>query len=125
ALNVRGRAAPLAALAVAGAAGVATTLAVGTTLRAVGDPAASGEAALGEARGRPGRVLIPLARGQRGKVRVQIKGQTVDLVAITRGDELGAGAEGVVGDVQGDVAEGIAAREGGKAWMGWRGGWAR
>src|SRR5262245_47846056 len=50
-LNVLGLAAPLAALAVAGAAGVATTLAVGTTLRAVGDPAASGEAALGEARG--------------------------------------------------------------------------
>src|SRR6185295_9508157 len=95
---------PIAALALAAVSGVAVTLSVGTALRALGDPAASGEAALLEARGRPGRVLVRLSREQRGKVRVQIKGQTVDLLATTAGDELAAGAEVRVVDVRGDVA---------------------
>jgi membrane protein implicated in regulation of membrane protease activity len=100
---------PMGALAVAVGAGVATTLGVGTALRALGDPAASGEAAIGEARGRPGRVIVSLSRGQRGKVRVQIKGQTVDLVAVTAGGDLAEGSEVLVIDVQGDVAEVVAA----------------
>jgi len=100
-----------AAMGVAAAAGVAVTLAVGTTLRRLGDPAASGEADLLEARGRPGRVVVPLSRDQRGKVRVQIKGQAVDLLATTSGSELAAGAEVVVVDVRGDVAEVVAAGE--------------
>jgi membrane protein implicated in regulation of membrane protease activity len=101
--------APWAALAIAAAAGVAVTLAVGTTLRAVADPAASGEAALDEARGHTGRVLVPLSPGRQGKVRVQIKGQTVDLLATTAGGDLPAGTEVVVVNVRGDVAEVIAA----------------
>jgi len=100
-----------ATLAIAAAAGAAVTLAVGTTLRSLSDPAASGEAALLEARGRSGRVLVPLSRDQRGKVRVQIKGQTVDLLATTSGGELKAGAEVVVLEVHGDVAEVVAAPE--------------
>jgi membrane protein implicated in regulation of membrane protease activity len=103
--------APWAALTIAAAAGAAVTVAVGTTLRAVADPAASGEAALDEARGHSGRVLVPLSPGRPGKVRVQIKGQTVDLLATTMGAELPAGAEVVVVSVQGDVAEVAAARE--------------
>jgi membrane protein implicated in regulation of membrane protease activity len=99
------------ALGVAAAAGIAVVLGVGTTLRRLGDPGASGEAALLEARGRPGRVVVPLSRDQRGKVRVQIKGQAVDLLATTSGGELPAGAEVVVVDVRGDVAEVVAARE--------------
>jgi len=98
-----------ATLAIAAAAGAAVTLAVGTTLRSLSDPAASGEAALLEARGRSGRVLVPLSRDQRGKVRVQIKGQTVDLLATTAGSDLPAGAEVVVVDVRGEVAEVVAA----------------
>ena len=100
-----------AALAVAAVAAAGVTLGVGTTLRSLGDPAASGEAALVEARGRSGRVLVPLSRDQRGKVRVQIKGQTVDLLATTSGGELKAGQEVVVLDVRGDVAEVVAAPE--------------
>jgi len=100
--------APWAALAIAAAAGVAVTLAVGSTLRAVGDPGASGEAALDEARGHAGRVLVPLSRERPGKVRVQIKGQTVDLLATTTGGDLPAGTEVVVVNVRGDVAEVIA-----------------
>ncbi len=105
----------LATLAVAAAAGAAVALAVGTALRSLSDPAASGEAALIEARGRSGRVLVPLSRDQRGKVRVQIKGQTVDLLATTTGGLLPAGAEVVVVEVKGDVAEVVAAGEASKS----------
>jgi membrane protein implicated in regulation of membrane protease activity len=101
--------APWAALAIAATTAVAVTLGVGSTLRAVGDPAASGEAALDEARGRSGRVLVPLSRDRQGKVRVQIKWQTVDLLATTRGDDLAMGTEVVVVRVLGDVAEVVAA----------------
>ena len=100
-----------ATLGVAAVSGAVVTLAVGTTLRSLSDPEASGEAALLEARGRSGRVLVPLSRDQRGKVRVQIKGQTVDLLATTSGGELKAGVEVVVLDVRGDVAEVVAAPE--------------
>jgi len=100
-----------AGVAIAAAAGTGVTLAVGNALRALGDPAASGEAALLEARGRPARVVVPLSRDQRGKVRVQIKGQAVDLLATTTGGELAVGAEVVVVDVRGDVAEVVAAGE--------------
>lgn len=101
--------APWAALAIAAAAAVAVTLAVGSTLRAVGDPAASGEAGLDDARGRPGRVLVALSRERPGKVRVQIKGQTVDVIATTSGADLPVGTEVVVVSVREDVAEVAAA----------------
>ena len=46
---------------------------------------------------------------------MQIKGQTVDLLATTAGSDLPAGTEVVVVDVRGEVAEvvaaGVAARE--------------
>ena len=102
-----------AAVAIAAGTGTAVTLGVGTLLRTLGDPAASGEAALLESRGRAGRVLVPVSRDQRGKVRVQIKGQTVDLLATTTGGSLPAGAEVVVVAVKGDVAE-VAAAAGGE-----------
>lgn len=98
-----------AAVAIAAVAGAAVTLGVGTLLRTLGDPGASGEAALLESRGRSGRVLVAVSRDQRGKVRVQIKGQTVDLLATTTGGSLPAGAEVVVVEVKGDVAEVVAA----------------
>ena len=98
-----------AAVAIAAAAGTGVTLAVGTALRALGDPGATGAAALLEARGHSGRVLVPLSRDQRGKVRVQIKGQTVDLLATTAGSDLPAGTEVVVVELRGEVAEVVAA----------------
>jgi len=102
---------PMSALVIAVSAGMATTLAVGTTLRALGDPGASGEAALLEARGHRGRVLVPLSGDRRGKVRVQIKGQTVDLLATTTGGEIAAGAEVTVVEVRGDVAVVVVSRD--------------
>jgi membrane protein implicated in regulation of membrane protease activity len=109
ALRLLAVAAEPARVAIAAAAGVAVAVGVGTALRALGDPGATGEAALAEARGRSGRVLVPVSSEQRGKVRVQIKGQTVDLLATTARGSLPAGAEVLVVDVRGDVAEVAAA----------------
>jgi membrane protein implicated in regulation of membrane protease activity len=103
-LHVLGLTSPTAALAIALVAGVAVMLAVGFTFQRLGDPTVSGEAGLHEARGATGRVLVGCARGREGKVRVTLKGQTVDMLATTDEDDIPAGAEVVVTDVQDMVA---------------------
>ena len=84
-LHVLGLARPGVALAVgllAGAAGHAGV--VGLTFRELGDPTRLGAGRLPRGARRPrGRVLVACARGPRGKVRVTLKGQTVDMLATT------------------------------------------
>ena len=84
---------------------------VGMTFRQLGDPAVSGEAGFHEARGATGRVLVACARGRSGKVRVALKGQTVDMLATTDEDEIPAGAEVVIADVRDMVAHVARLRE--------------
>ena len=55
--------------------------------------------------GAVGTVLVSVGPGSRGKVRVQIQGQAVDLVATTADDErLAVGAQALVVEVVDDVA---------------------
>jgi hypothetical protein len=55
--------------------------------------------------GREGRVLLPIDRNQRGKVRLEIGGVTTDLVAITEGNEkLPAGSTALVIGMRGTLA---------------------
>lgn len=55
--------------------------------------------------GRQGRLLLPVASGQRGKVRLQLPGGAMDLVAESFGDEaLPVGAPVVVVELRGTVA---------------------
>ena len=103
-LHVLGLTSPTAALIVALVAGLGVMLGVGLTFQRLGDPAVSGEAGLHEARGATGRVLVDCARGREGKVRVTLKGQTVDMLATTDEDAIPAGTEVVVEDVQDMVA---------------------
>jgi membrane protein implicated in regulation of membrane protease activity len=112
-LHVLGLTEPRTALLVALASGVAAAVAVGYLFRSLGHDAASGSAALDELRGRRGRVLVACARGQRGKVRVQLKGHQVDVLATTDEAGIAEGAEVVIVDVRDDVvhvatAEGVA-----------------
>jgi membrane protein implicated in regulation of membrane protease activity len=100
ALHVLGLTTPNVALGLGLAAGVGTTLLVGMTFRELGDPTVSGEAGFHEARGATGRVLVACARGRSGKVRVSLKGQTVDMLATTDEDEIPAGAEVVIAEVR-------------------------
>jgi membrane protein implicated in regulation of membrane protease activity len=103
-LHVLGLARPNVALAMGLLAGVAATLAVGLTFRELGDPTVSGEAGFHEARGATARVLVPCGRGRSGKVRVALKGQTVDMLATTDEEDIPAGVEVVIAEVRDMVA---------------------
>ena len=103
-LHVLGILSPPWALAVAAATAVATLAVVSYAFRALDHPEASGAAMFEEARGLTGRVLVACAPGQRGKVRVELKGQTVDMLATTDGKAVPEGAQVRIVDVRGDVA---------------------
>ncbi|HMJ11394.1 MAG TPA: NfeD family protein [Polyangiaceae bacterium] len=53
--------------------------------------------------GQLGRVLVPLSKGSRGKVRVELKGQTLDFIASTDDDLLEAGSSVLVEELRGSA----------------------
>lgn len=70
--------------------------------------ASSSTASLHSGRGRLARVVTPIGEGTRGKIRLEIKGQLVDMVA--RAElPIEAGAEVVVTDIEGEEAQVIRA----------------
>jgi hypothetical protein len=95
---------PGIALAVAIVSAVAVGVAVGYAFRSLDDAGASGAAGLDEVRGRRARVLVACARGTRGKVRVQLKGHQVDMLATTEEEQIAVGSEVVIVGVQDGVA---------------------
>jgi len=103
-LHVLGLASPNVALAVGLASAAATTVLVGLTFKRLSDPTVSGEAGFHEARGAPARVIVACVRGRAGKVRVSLKGQSVDMLATTDEEEIPAGTEVVILDVRDTVA---------------------
>lgn len=54
--------------------------------------------------GRVGRVLLPVQEGSRGKVRIEIGGRNVDLIAKTNGLRIERGDTVIVEDVEDDTA---------------------
>jgi len=54
--------------------------------------------------GREGRLLLPVAAGQRGKLRLALPGRTIDLVAETDGAALPAGAPVIIVEMRGATA---------------------
>jgi membrane protein implicated in regulation of membrane protease activity len=55
--------------------------------------------------GREGKLLLPVSKAQRGKVRLQVGGTSVDLVAETEGDDaLTAGETAIIVGLRGNVA---------------------
>ena len=104
-LHVLGLAAPWLALLFGLASSAATVLAVGWTFRSLADSSVSGEAALSEAKGRRARVLMACTGEQRGKVRVSLKGQQVDMMALSSGAEIPEGTEVVIVEVRDEVAQ--------------------
>jgi membrane protein implicated in regulation of membrane protease activity len=57
-----------------------------------------------EAIGQVGRVLVPIERGKRGKIRIEVRGQTVDLLASTDDEQLRDGDQVVVEEIRGTTA---------------------
>jgi hypothetical protein len=103
-LHIPGLAEPRTALLAAAAGAVGIGVAVGLVFRHLGSAAVSGAGALEEARGRRARVLVSCGAGRRGKVRVDVKGQTVDVLATTDETAIAEGSEVVILDVRGGVA---------------------
>ena len=91
---------------IAAAVGVAAGLGASMTFRALSRETVGQLRGAGSLVGRSGRLLLPVARGQRGKVRIAYPGSgDVDLVA--ESDEeasLDAGAEVLIVEVRGNVA---------------------
>ena len=103
-LHIPGVVEPRTALWVAIVSALAAGAAVGYVFQSLGHAGASGAAGLDEVRGRRARVLVACARGQRGKVRVQLKGHQVDVLATTDEEQIAEGAEVVIVDVREGVA---------------------
>lgn len=78
-------------LAVAVALGLGAGVLASLTFRALARSEANSGATDRDAVGQVGKVMIPLGKGARGKVRIELKGQTVDYVASTDEEELQAG----------------------------------
>jgi hypothetical protein len=95
---------PRTALAVAIVSALAAGAAVGYVFQSLGHAGASGSAGLDEVRGRRARVLVACARGERGKIRVALKGHQVDMLATTGEERIAEGVEVVITDVRDGVA---------------------
>jgi len=84
--------------------GLCAGLVAGFTFRALRHTQASTTASLEETVGQVGRVLLPCAKGKVGKVRLELKGQSVDVLATTGDEEIAIGRRVVVEDVRGGIA---------------------
>ncbi len=95
---------PLVAALVATFAGVSSGLFATWAIRVASRSSFTSSDDVTQARGRTGRVLVPCAKGKVGQVRIEIKGQSVDLLAITEGEEISRGEHVLVVDFEGQVA---------------------
>lgn len=84
--------------------GLGSGLLAAFTFRALQRTQVSSGAEAGDAIGQVGRVLIPIERGKRGKIRIEVRGQTVDLLASTDDQALLDGELVVIEEVRGTTA---------------------
>ncbi len=73
------------------------------TFRALARASTTSGAGSDEAIGQVGKVLVPFNRERRGKVRIKLRGQTLDYLATTEEAELEAGAEVLIEEMRGDT----------------------
>lgn len=96
---------PLAGLMSLGV-GLGTALGARTLLRRAAQPGDPGTTQLDRLTGSSGKVLIPAPAGSTGKIRLEVRGQTLDLLAKTSdGAPLVEGGEVIILDVRDGVAE--------------------
>ncbi|MEZ4225390.1 MAG: DUF1449 family protein [Polyangiaceae bacterium] len=76
---------------IAAAMGIASGLLATFTFRALSQAETSSAASPRDAIGQVGKVLLPVSKSARGKVRIELRGQTLDLLATTDDDELANG----------------------------------
>jgi membrane protein implicated in regulation of membrane protease activity len=88
------------------AAALATAMLVGFGsafgFRLLGRQTLSSGVGVPELEGQVGRVLLACEKGRRGKVRLQVRGQSIDYIATTDDERLGPGAVVIVQEVHGE-----------------------
>lgn len=90
--------------AVAAGSGIAAGMTSALAYRAIKRSEISSMTGVSEAVGRTGRVLISVGPGKKGQVRVELKGQSVDLVAMAEEEELARGEAILIESIEGNVA---------------------
>jgi membrane protein implicated in regulation of membrane protease activity len=103
-INAFELATPLVVALIAAGAGVGSGLFATLAFRTVKRMSTYTSAGASDAVGKTGRVLVAVAKGKVGQVRVALKGQSVDLMATTDDDEIARGADVLVEDMDGEVA---------------------
>lgn len=87
----------------AGGVGIVAGLSVSLAMRYLRRSEASSGINAGDVRGHEAEVLVPVRPGAPGKVRLIVKGDTIDFLATTDGPaELGVGSVAIVLDMEGD-----------------------
>ena len=74
------------------------------TMRAVSRAQTSSGGEAGEAVGQIGRVLLAVERGKHGKIRVEVRGRLIDLIATTDDERLEGGESVIVEEMRGATA---------------------
>jgi membrane protein implicated in regulation of membrane protease activity len=97
-------AAPAVVFALALASGLGAGVFASVVFRLVMRSSVSSMADVTHARGTVGRVLIPVGKEKAGQIRVVLRGQSVDLVAKTDGEEIARGDQVIVEEIDGNTA---------------------
>ena len=90
--------------AIAAASGLASGTFAAFVLRILKQGQVSSGSSAEEAIGRVGHVLVQCEKGRVGKVRVALRGQTIDLLAMAGDDTVALGARVLVEDIEGGIA---------------------
>jgi len=103
-LHYLGLAGSLATPLIAVAIGLLSGFAASWTFRALARADTTSGAEATDAVGQVGRVLVPCTRGQKSKIRIELRGQTLDLIATTDDEELASGSKVMVEEMRGTTA---------------------
>jgi membrane protein implicated in regulation of membrane protease activity len=104
-LNLFDLASPLIVFLLAASSGLCSGLFAALAFRFVARSSASSTGDANLASGSIGRVLVPVSKGKVGKIRIVLKGQSVDLMARTDEEDLGRGDDVLVEEVEEGVAK--------------------
>jgi membrane protein implicated in regulation of membrane protease activity len=103
-IHFLGFAGPLVSAPLAIAMGVGSGFLAAWTLRKLSQSDANSASDTSDAVGQVARVLLPCGKAQRGKIRIELKGQTYDLSATTDDEQLENGAYVLIEEMRSGTA---------------------
>jgi len=103
-LHVFALAGPIVVFLLAFGSGIVSGSFAALAFRFIARSSTSSTADVTRAAGTVGRVLVPVGKNKVGKIRIVLKGQSVDVLATSDGEELARGEHVLVEDVEGEIA---------------------